>query len=274
MATINNKVVIITGASSGIGLALSREMARNGAKVVMAARSIDKLKELEQELTERGFDVLAVKCDVTNREECKMLIDQTINHYKKIDICVCNAGISMRALLDDLDLDILHKLMDVNFWGAVNCIKYALPHIQQSRGSIVGVSSVAGIHGLPARSGYSASKYALNGFLETIRIENIKKGVHVMIAYPGFTSSNIRQTALTADGTQQKESPLNESKIMSAEKVSQIIIRGINGRKRNLLMDFQGRASYFIKKFAPKILDKLFYSYMEKESNSPLKQIK
>lgn len=271
MATINNKVVIITGASSGIGLALSREMARNGAKVVMSARSIDKLKEIEQELRENGFDVLAIKCDVTNSEECREMVEQTIIHYGKLDICICNAGISMRALFDEIDLSVLHQLMNINFWGAVNCIKYALPHIQQSKGSLVGISSIAGIHGLPARSGYSASKYALNGFLETIRIENIKKGIHVMLAYPGFTSSNIRYSALTSDGSQQKESPKNESKIMSAEKVSKIIIRGIEKRKRDIRMDFQGKATFFIKKCMPKILDKIFYSYMEKEHNSPLK---
>ena len=272
MKNVSGKVAIITGASSGIGLALSQSLAQKGAKVVMAARTIDKLIEVEQNIISNGNDALAVKCDVTNSEDCKQLIQKTIERYGKIDICVCNAGISMRALFDDVDLDVIHKLMDVNFWGAVNCVKYALPYIQQSQGSIVGVSSVAGIHGLPARTGYSASKYALQGFLETIRIENLKKNVHVMLVFPGFTASNVRLSALTSDGSNQGETPRDEGKMMTAEEAGLRIIKGIEGRKRDLIMDFQGRASSLIKKFFPALLDKLFFNHMAKEPNSPLKK--
>ncbi len=271
MKNISGKVAIVTGASSGIGLALSQSLAQRGVKVVMAARTIDVLVKLEQEITSKGYDALAIKCDVSNSEDCKRLVQNTIDKYGKIDICICNAGISMRAIFDDVELDVLHKLMDVNFWGAVNCVKYALPYIQQTQGSIVGVSSVAGIHGLPARTGYSASKYALQGFLETIRIENLKKNVHVMVAFPGFTASNVRFSALTADGSAQGETPRKEDKMMSAEEVASRIIKGIEGRKRDLIMDFQGRASSLIKKLCPSLLDKLFFNHMAKEPNSPLK---
>ena len=161
--------------------------------------------------------------------------------------------------------------MEVNFWGTVNCCQYALPYLQASKGSVVGVSSVAGLHGLPGRTGYSASKYAMTGFLETLRIENLKKGLHVMIACPGFTASNVRFSALTADGTQQGETPRNEAKMMTAAEVARIIARGVKRRKRLCLMEAEGRATHFVKKLAPAFLDRMFYRVMAREPDSPLK---
>ncbi len=265
------KVVVITGASSGIGLALVREFAKRGARVVMGARNGERLAEIASELLDSGAEVAYETIDVAKEDECRRLIDCAVERFGRVDICICNAGISMRALFDDVELKVLHNLMDVNFWGTVNCVKYALPHIQKSRGSIVGVSSVAGIHGLPGRTGYSASKFAMTGFLETIRIENLKKGVHVMVAAPGFTTSNIRFTALTANGTTQGETPRDESKMMSAEEVARRIIKGVERRKRTLLMEFNGKATTFIKKICPAFLDKMFYDHMAKEPNSPFK---
>lgn len=265
------KVVVVTGASSGIGLALVRDFSKRGARVVLVARSLERLNDIAKSLPNES---LVVQCDVSVEDECREMVHQTILTFGRIDILINNAGLSMRALFDDVSLDVLHRLMDVNFWGTVNCTKYVLPYIQQSRGSIVGVSSVAGIHGLPARTGYSASKYAMVGFLETIRIENLYKGVHVMIASPGFTASNVRFAALTADGTTQGESPRNEKGMMSAERVAEIIIKGISRRKRLLLMEFQGRATHFVKKIAPSWLDKMFYNHMASEVDSPLKKVK
>ena len=209
--------------------------------------------------------------DVTKPAECKELIDTAVREFGGIDVLICNAGISMRALFDEVDLGVLKRLMDVNFWGTVYCTKYALPYIQASRGSIVGVSSVAGFHGLPGRTGYSASKYAMTGFLETLRIENLKKGLHVMIACPGFTASNVRFSALTADGTQQGATPRDEAKMMTPEEVARIVARGIQKRKRLCLMENEGRATHFVKKFAPGFLDRMFYLVMSREPDSPLK---
>lgn len=265
------KVVVITGASSGIGLALACEFAQRGAYVSMGARSVEKLAQLARQIEADGGKAIYTAVDVVSEQQCKALIDRTVEVFGGIDILICNAGISMRALFDDVDLEVLHRLMDVNFWGTVNCTKYALPYLQASRGSLVGVSSVAGIHGLPGRTGYSASKFAMCGFMETIRIENLKKGVHVMVASPGFTASNVRLSALTADGKNQGESPRDESKMMSAEEVAVRIIKGIAARKRTLLMEFNGRATTFIKKIAPSFLDKMFYNHMAKEPDSPFK---
>lgn len=263
-----DKVVIVTGASSGIGEALANRFAGLGAHVVAGARSLDKLEAVVAALPTAS---LAVQCDVSKEEDCKRLIDRAVQEFGKVDILINNAGISMRALFDEVDLDVLRRLMDTNFWGSVYCTKYALPYIQRSKGSIVGISSVAGFHGLPGRTGYSASKYAMHGLLETVRIENLKKGVHVMIVAPGFTASNVRFSALTADGSSQGVSPREEGKMMTADECAVRIIKAIARRKRTLLMDFDGKATRILKFFAPGLLDKLYYNHMAKEPDSPLK---
>lgn len=267
----NNKTVVITGGSSGIGRALALEFGRLGANVVVGARHQEQLAELVAEITASGGKAVYSVTDVTSEQECKRLIDKATESYGGIDVLICNAGISMRALFDDVELGVLSRLMDVNFWGTVYCTKYALPWLQKSKGSLVGVSSVAGIHGLPGRTGYSSSKYAMTGFLETIRIENLKKGLHVMIACPGFTASNVRFSALTADGTSQGESPRAEEKMMTAEEAAHRIVKGIAKGKRTVLMDFNGRATTQLKKIWPSFLDKMFYNHMAKEPDSPFK---
>lgn len=263
-----DKVVVVTGASSGIGEALAREFSARGAHVVAGARSLDKLEAVVAGLPTAG---LAVQCDVSKEEDCRRLIHRAVEMFGRVDVLVNNAGISMRALFDEVDLDVLRRLMDTNFWGAVYCTKYALPFIQASRGSIVGISSVAGFHGLPGRTGYSASKYAMHGLLETVRVENLKKGVHVLIVAPGFTASNVRFSALTADGSKQGASPREEGKMMTAEEAALRIVCAVAKRKRTLLMDFDGKATRILKFFAPGLLDRLYYNHMAKEPDSPFK---
>ena len=269
--SLNGKVVVITGASSGIGKAMAIEYAAMGAKVVLGARQSDKLEALCNEIITKGGKTVWCETDVTKVEDCERLIKTAVDNFGGIDILICNAGISMRALFDDLDLSVLHRLMDVNFWGTVYCTKFALPYLQKSKGSLVGISSVAGIHGLPGRTGYSASKYAMTGFLETIRIENLKKGLHVMVACPGFTATNVRFSALTADGSEQGATPREEGKMMTGEQVAHIVAKGIARRKRLCLMEAEGRGTHFVKKFAPALVDKIFYWVMSKEPNSPFK---
>ena len=268
---LKGRVVVITGASSGIGEAMAKVYSKMGAKVVLGARSEEKLSALTAEIKEAGGEAAYCAADVTKPEDCKALIDKAVEAFGGIDVLICNAGISMRAIFDDVDLSVLHRLMDVNFWGTVYCAKYALPYLQASKGSLVGISSVAGLHGLPGRTGYSASKYAMTGLLETIRIENIKKGLHVMVACPGFTASNVRFSALVADGSQQGSTPREEGKMMTAEEVARIVAKGIAKRTRLCLMEAEGRATHFVKKFAPGFLDKMFYWVMSKEPDSPFK---
>lgn len=269
---MKDKVVIITGASSGIGLACAREFAHRGALVSVCARSADKLEEIKSEFDAAGHKLLVTEADVSREEDCKRLIDNTVREFGKIDILINNAGMSMRALFVDLHLDVMRKLMDINFWGSVYCTKYALPYILEQKGSVVGVSSIAGFIGLPGRAGYSASKYAMHGFLNTLRVENLRKGLHVLIVAPGFTASNIRKTALTADGSAQGETPRNENKMMSAEEVALRIIKAIQKRKRTLILTFvEGKLTVFLSKWLPALVDKLSYNVMAKEPDSPFK---
>ncbi len=269
---MKNKVVIITGASSGIGLALAKEFAKQGSKLVLAARSADKLEDLEKEFNSKGIETIGVATDVSKEEDCENLIKKAVEKFNGIDILINNAGLSMRALFQDVDLKVLRQLMDVNFWGTVYCTKYALPYLLESKGSVTGISSIAGFIGLPARTGYSASKFAMHGFLETLRVENLKKGLHVLIAAPGFTASNIRKTALTNDGSQQGETPRKEDKMMSAEEVALHVVNAIKKRKSTLILTFvEGKLTVWLKKWMPRLLEKLTYNHMAKEPDSPLK---
>ncbi len=265
---MKNKVIIITGASSGIGRALAIESAKQGAFLVLAARSNDALKQLQTELGNQS-QILTVITDVTIENDCKCLIDKTLAHFGRIDVLINNAGISMRALFEELNLEVVRKVMDVNFWGTVYCTKYALPWLLKTGGSLVGVSSIAGYKGLPGRTGYSASKFAMQGFLEVVRIENLKKGLHVLIACPGFTRSNIRKVALAKDGSAQGESPRNEDKMMSAEEVAIHILKAIKKRKPELILTMQGKLTVWLNKFFPEWVDKMVYNHMAKEPDSP-----
>jgi len=264
---MKDKVVIITGASSGIGKALAFEFATRGAKIVLASRS----GVTDPKLFQITPEILIIKADITQENECKLLISSTIEKFKRIDILINNAGISMRALFSEVGLDVIRQLMDTNFWGTVYCTKFALPYLLASKGSLVGVSSIAGYKGLPGRTGYSASKFAMQGLLEVIRIENMKKGLHVLIACPGFTASNIRKVALSKDGTAQGETPLDESKLMTAEQVAVHIIRAVEKKKERLILTTQGKITVLLNKFFPKFMDKMVYNHMAKEPDSPFK---
>ncbi|MES2064699.1 MAG: SDR family oxidoreductase [Bacteroidota bacterium] len=269
---LKDKVVIITGASSGIGKALAVELAQRGANLVLAARQYVTLCEIAQDLqNQHNIKAIAVQCDVAIEEDCAALIKQTILTFGKVDVLINNAGISMRALFKDLDLKVMKNLMDVNFWGTVYCTKYALPEIMKTKGSLVAISSIAGYKGLPGRSGYSASKFAINGFMDALRVENLKTDVHIMVASPGFTASNIRNTALDKNGVQQGESTLKEAQMMTAEEVAVIIADGIENRERTLIMTSQGKLTVFLSKFLPAFLDKQVFNVFAKEKNSLLK---
>jgi NADP-dependent 3-hydroxy acid dehydrogenase YdfG len=266
-----DKVVIVTGASSGIGEATAREFALNGSKVVLAARSEKSLEIIVNGLKKLNCDAIFVKTDVSSEEECRNLIEKTIEKYGTIDILVNNAGLSMRAEFTDVNLKVFRRLMDVNFWGTVYCTKYALPFLIAQKGSLVGVSSVAGFHGLPGRSGYSASKFAIHGFLETIRIENLKKGLHVMIIAPGFTSTEIRKHALNANGEEQGQSHRDEGKLMSPEYVAKCVLKGIRKKKRIKLLTLDGKLTALFQRIVPDFVDCAFYHEMSRESKSSIK---
>ena len=269
---MKDKVVIITGASSGIGEACAHVFGQKGCKVVISARGEEKLRKVQEELSANNIEVLSVVSDVSREDDCKNLITQAVDKFGGIDILINNAGISMRAIFEDTDLSVIRKLMDVNYWGTVCCTKFALPHLLKSKGSVVGVSSIGGFKGLPGRVGYSSSKFAMQGFLECIRIENLNKGLHVMVVAPGFTNTNIRNTALTKDGSVQSETPLDESKLMSAEEVATHIFNGVKNRKRDVVLTTMGKLTVLLNKFFPSFMDKMVFNHFAKEPDSPLKK--
>lgn len=269
---MKDKVVIITGASSGIGLATAWEFARNKSTVVLAARSIDVLRQVAGEMKNAGLEAYAVQTDVSVEEDCKRMVEAVIEKYGRIDILINNAGISMRAMFRDVDISVLKRVFAVNFWGAVHCTKYALPHLISSHGSVVGVSSVAGFIGLPARTGYSASKYALHGFLETLRIENLKNGLHVLIMCAGFTKSDIRKKALTANGDPQGFTPREEEKMMKPEDVAKAIYKALRKKRNYVILTLEGKMTALVKRIAPRFLEHAAYIKMAHELKSPLKE--
>ncbi|MCE2732515.1 MAG: SDR family oxidoreductase [Chryseotalea sp.] len=268
---MKNKVVLITGATSGIGKALAFEFGRMGCRVAITARREKELNEVKEDLVKAGIACVAIAGDVSREEDAKRMVNETVSYFGVLDILINNAGISMRALFQDIELSVFKKVMDINFYGTVYCTKYALPYILQAKGSVVGISSINGRRATPARSAYSASKYAMEGFLEALRMEVMKKGVHVLSVCPGFTASNIRNTALTADGSVQGESPREEQKMMSAEETAQHIYRAVVARKRDLILTFQGKLAVWLSKWMPGTMDKITYNFMAKEPDSPLR---
>ncbi|MEL7146407.1 MAG: SDR family oxidoreductase [Bacteroidota bacterium] len=266
-----SQVVLITGGNSGIGKALAIRYAQEGAKIVLTGRNLSRLDEVKQVLTQMGTDHLALQADAASEEDNQRVVAATVEQYGRIDTLICNAGISMRALFEDLDLEVFKQVMDINFWGTVYLCKAALPYILKSRGSIIGVSSINGHRGTPARSAYTASKFAMEGFFESLRTEVMKKGVHILVVSPGFTGTNIRNAALTAEGTSQGVSPRDEGKMMTAETVANKVFKAHKKRKRDLVLTFQGKMAVFLNKWIPGTLDNIVYNTMAKEPDSPFK---
>lgn len=268
---MKNKVVIITGGSSGIGKACAEVFGKNGSKIVITGRNEQNLTETKAYLSNLGIAIHTVVADVSKKEDNELVVQETLKAFGTVDILINNAGISMRALFEDMDVDVLEKVMDINFYGTVYATKAALPYIIKNKGSVIGISSIAGYRGLPARTGYSASKFAMQGFLEALRTELLKKSVHILVACPGFTSSNIRNTALSKDGTAQGDSPLDEGKIMPAITVAEEIYKATLKRQRDLVLTTQGKMTVFMNKWFPGFMDKMVYNHMAKEKDSPLR---
>lgn len=268
-----DKVIIITGASSGIGLATARLFAGMGAKLSLAARSIDRLESLASELTDDRSRILCIKTDVSVEEDCRRLIEETVRRFGKIDILINNAGISMRAPFLDVNLEVIKKLMNVNFWGTVYCSKYALPEILKTKGSIAGVISTAGYVAIPGRTGYVTSKYAIRGFLETLRIEHLNDGINILVFAPGYTASNVRNAALLADGSPQGYSPKDEGKLMSAEKVAEKLAYGLYRRKKEMILTALGYWDIWLYKRFPRLMDRvqLHYIRRKEKQNDPFR---
>ncbi len=268
---MKDKVVVITGGSSGIGKALAERFGEAGSKILITGRNKQGLDVTVDELRKRNIVIHGFQGDVSIEQDNKSMAEEAVRLFGTIDILINNAGISMRALFSEVDIEVVKKVMDINFYGALYATKYCLPEIAKNQGSIVGISSIAGFLGLPGRTGYSSSKFALNGFLAVMRTELLNTGVHVLTACPGFTASNIRKHALTKDGHEQGESPRAEEKMMSAEECACHIYKAVVKRKRTLVLTDQGKLAVWLNKWWPSMAERLVYYLMAKEKNAPMK---
>lgn len=253
-------VVIITGASTGIGRELAYQLADQGAWLALAARNMTQLQEVAAECRRRGGKALAVATDVAQQAQCENLIKETLDEYGRIDTLVNNAGISMWALFEEVkDLSMFNQLMQINYLGSVYCTHYALPHLKASQGRLVGVSSLTGKTGVPTRSGYAASKHAMAGFFDTLRIELMGTGVTVTMIYPGFVATEVRERAFGPDGKPYGvgNSPAREEKMMAVEPCVAIIVKAMEKRKREVVMTTKGKVGMWLKLIAPSIVDNI-----------------
>ena len=262
----NSSTILITVGTDGIGRALVFKYLQLGWNVVTCGRNPQKILELEQDAPKGNLCV--VNADVSVEKDCERLVSHAVKMFGGIDVLINNAGISMRGLVEEGGKEIIgvvKKVMDINFNGALYCTTYALPHIIRSKGVIVGVSSIAGYRGLPGRTGYSASKFALQGFLEALKVEVVDKGVHVMWVSPGFIASSIRFSALDQGGNQRGASTMDEQKMMTPEQCAELIAKGVDARKRTVVMSFQGKQTVFLNRFFPGLADKLVRAFYFKD---------
>ena len=255
---MKDKVVVITGASKGIGAELARQLAARGARLALAARNVAELEEVAADCRRRGGRALVVKCDVAVERDCQALMAGAALAYGGIDVLVNNAGMTMWARFEEIgDLSILERIMQVNYMGAVHCTKHALPYLRQSRGVLVGISSLAGRTGVPTRTGYSASKHAMAGFFDSLRIELDGSGVAVTMVYPGFVATGIRENATGPDGKPIMVSPVKEGEVMGVEECARQIVAAIEARRREVVMTARGKIGLWLKLFAPSLVDRI-----------------
>ena len=265
---MKDKVILITGGTSGIGLALARRFGQEGGRIAFTGRDAQRCSQTEAGLQREGIEALGIAADAASEQDQYRAVAETINRYGRLDVLINNAGISMRSLFAELSTEVFRKVMDINFYGTVYATKAALPWIQKSRGSIVGISSVAGFKGLPGRTAYSASKFAMEGFLEALEGELLPKKVHILIACPGFTASRIRENALTGDGLPQQESPREEARMMQPEEVADAVFRAIQKKNRRIVLSPEGKLSFWLNKFFPAFVLRKVYDKMAAEPGS------
>ena len=262
---MKDKVVVITGASKGIGAELARQLAERGAKLVLAARNAGELETVAEYCKKRGAQVITVRADVGVERDCAAIMSGAALAFGGIDVLVNNAGATMWARFEDIqDLSILERIMRVNYMGAVYCTKHALPLLKQSRGLIVGISSLAGRTGVPTRTGYSAAKHAMTGFFDSLRIELEDSGVAVTMIYPGFVATGIRENATGPDGKPILVSPVKEGEVMSVEDCARRIVTAMERRDREVVMTARGKIGLFLKLFAPSLIDRIARRAVEK----------
>jgi len=254
---LKNRVVIVTGGASGIGLATCWELAHHGARIAMFDMDRNSLENCQKNFSDRGHDILVLECDVTNEKDCQDAVNQVLKKFGQIDILFNNAGITQRGLFEKTDIKVFKKVMDVNFFGSLYCTKAALPSLIKSKGMIMVNESIAGVAPLLGRTGYSASKHALHGMFTSLRCELRHKGVHVMIACPGFIKTNLQTRALGSNGEIASHEQTTVGKSDTPENVAKQIAKGIVKKKPMLVLTFMGKIAYLISRFSPLLYERI-----------------
>ncbi len=265
--SFQDQVVIITGASAGIGKELALQLAEKGAWLALGARNLEKLEAVADMCLQKGGRALVARLDVADKESCRVFIEKTVDEYGRIDLLVNNAGISMWAYFEEFtDLRPFEQIMQVNYFGSLYCTFYALPYLRKTKGRLVGISSLTGKTGVPTRSGYAASKHAVAGFFDTLRIELKNTGVSVTMIYPGFVATDVRKLAMGSNGKSLGKSPLDESGTMTVEKCVNLMIPAIANRKRELVMTLKGKLGLWLKLIAPGLVDRIALKAVSKKN--------
>ncbi len=266
MAVFQDHVIVVTGASEGIGRALCLALAPQRPKLVLAARNAERLASLADEVRALGAEALAVPTDVTDEAACRALVDQAVSTYGRLDALVCNAGRTMWARLDEItDTSIFEQIMRLNYLGAAWCTYYALPHLKASRGRIVAVASVTGITGVPTRTAYAASKHAMFGFFDSLRVELRGTGVSVTMVAPDFVVTEVHRRAFGGDGAALGETPLQETKVMTAKECAERTVAAMERRQRLLLFTLRSKVGRWVRMVAPGLVDRIAAKAIEQK---------
>jgi NAD(P)-dependent dehydrogenase (short-subunit alcohol dehydrogenase family) len=236
MHRLRGKVVLITGGSSGIGRATALRLAGLGAHVAVAARDATALAEVVRAATEQGVNGIALPTDVGDPEQCRNAIEATVERLGRLDVLLCSAGISMRAYFEGSDLAAMERVMRVNFFGTLYATYYAIPHVKRTQGSLVAISSLTGKRGIPSYAIYGASKFAIQGLYESLRLELGRDGVHVGVIAPGFVDTPLRERVLGPNGQPWPEPPPPPFRIWPVEKCVDRVIRLIVRRRKQALL--------------------------------------
>ncbi len=260
----DNKIVAVTGGSEGIGRAIVEQLLNMNCKVATCGRNSDKLYQLQVANPVKELHTLVA--DVSNEHDCRRFIESTIETFGGIDILINNAGISMKALFEDTELSTIRKVMEVNFWGAVYCTKYALASIKERNGDIVGISAIAGNRGIPGRAGYSASKWAMQGWLESLRTELLDTNVNVLWISPWFTHSYGGIVSQGKKGVNNDPSPVHEAGMLTVDQCAFKILRAIAKRKRTWVLTFRGKVTVWFSKCFPGLADKMVRNFFYKDN--------
>jgi NAD(P)-dependent dehydrogenase (short-subunit alcohol dehydrogenase family) len=251
-------VVLLTGASAGIGEGVALRLAERGCRLALAARGAEDLERVAAACRARGGDAAAFVTDVADADACRRFVDDAVARFGRVDALVNNAGISMQVRFEDVtDLGVFERIMRVNYLGAVHCTHRALPHLRRASGRLAAVASLTALSGVPTRTAYAASKHAMRGFFDSLRVELADTGVTVTVAYPGFVATDIARRALGGDGRPIGARNVRDDEVMTVDECARLIVRALDRREREVVMTARGKLARWLKLVAPALVDRI-----------------